>query len=46
MYYDQYLPPELGEKHKDIVQEIFGLQITPEESAKQHEEAVVEFLSR
>jgi raffinose/stachyose/melibiose transport system substrate-binding protein len=46
MYYDQYLPPELGEAHKDIVQKIFGLNVTPEESAKEHEEAVVEFLSR
>jgi len=46
MYYDQYLPPELGEKHKDIVQQIFGLDITPEESAEEHEKAVKEFLSR
>jgi len=46
VYYDQYLPPELGEKHKDITQQIFGLDITPEESAKAQEKAVVEFLSR
>ncbi len=46
LYYDQFFPPELGEVHKDIVQKIFGLTITPEESAKEHEAAIVEYLSR
>lgn len=30
LWYDQFLPPELGEVHKDTMQALFGLEITPE----------------
>ena len=43
LWYDQYLPPELGEVHKDTMQALFGLEITPEEAAAAHEEATVKF---
>jgi len=43
LWYDQYLPPELGEVHKDVMQALFGLEITPEEAAQMHEDAVAEF---
>ena len=46
MPYDQTLPPELGEKHKDTTQAIFGLDMTPEEAAKQMEEKAVELLDK
>lgn len=31
LWYDQYLPPIMGDLHKDTSQEIFGLTKTPEE---------------
>jgi raffinose/stachyose/melibiose transport system substrate-binding protein len=34
LWYDQYLPPELGEAHKDTVQALMGLTMTPEQAAK------------
>jgi len=37
LWYDQYLPPDLGEIHKDTSQALFGLTMTPEEAAKQME---------
>ncbi len=43
LWYDQYLPPELGEVHKDLMQALFGLEITPEEAAAAHEEAVANY---
>jgi len=46
MPYDQTLPPELGEKHKDTTQAIFGLDMTPEEAAKQMEKKAVELLDK
>jgi raffinose/stachyose/melibiose transport system substrate-binding protein len=42
--YDQTLPPELAELHKDTTQSIFGKTITPEEAAKQMEEKAKEVL--
>ncbi len=41
LYYDQFLSPALGEKHKDLVQALFGLAKTPEQVAREHEEAVL-----
>ena len=38
LWYDQELSPKLGEVHKDTVQALFGLSITPEAAAKQMEE--------
>ena len=43
LWYDQYLPPELGEVHKDTMQALFGLEITPEEAAKIQEDATAEY---
>lgn len=34
LWYDQYLPPELGEAHKDTTQALFGLTMTPQQAAK------------
>lgn len=39
LWYDQELPPKLGELHKDQVQELLGLSITPEAAAQQMEAA-------
>jgi raffinose/stachyose/melibiose transport system substrate-binding protein len=39
LWYDQELPPKLGEVHKDTSQALLGLSITPEEAARQMEEA-------
>ncbi len=36
-FYDQFLPPELGELHKDTTQALFGKTMTPEEAAKKME---------
>lgn len=44
MPYDQTLPPELAELHKDTTQAIFGLDMTPEEAAKKMEEKAKEIL--
>lgn len=46
LWYDQYLPPELGEVHKDAMQALFGKEITPEEAARRHEEAAVKFFGK
>jgi raffinose/stachyose/melibiose transport system substrate-binding protein len=39
LWYDQELPPRLGEKHKDLAQALFGLSITPEAAAEQMQDA-------
>ena len=41
LYYDQFLSPALGEKHKDLVQALFGLEMTPQQVAREHEMAVL-----
>jgi raffinose/stachyose/melibiose transport system substrate-binding protein len=46
VYYDQFMSPAMGEKHKDLVQALFGLTITPEEMAKGHETAILEELKK
>lgn len=38
LWYDQYLPPELGEAHKDTTQALMGLTMTPEQAAKTMED--------
>ena len=43
LWYDQYLPPELGELHKDTMQALFGLELTPEEAAAAQEEGTVNY---
>jgi raffinose/stachyose/melibiose transport system substrate-binding protein len=37
LWYDQMLPPALGELHKDTTQALFGLSITPEQAAQKME---------
>ncbi|TPW29093.1 extracellular solute-binding protein [Martelella alba] len=39
LWYDQDLPPAVGEATKDAVQELFGLSITPEQAAQQIQDA-------
>ncbi|KPC49573.1 extracellular solute-binding protein [Amantichitinum ursilacus] len=39
LWYDQELPPKLAEVHKDTVQALFGLSVTPEAAAQQMEAA-------
>lgn len=39
LWYDQELPPKLGEMHKDTTQALFGLSTTPEAAAAQMEAA-------
>jgi raffinose/stachyose/melibiose transport system substrate-binding protein len=46
LWYDQYLPPELGEVHKDTMQALFGLELTPEEAAAAQEEATANFFGQ
>jgi raffinose/stachyose/melibiose transport system substrate-binding protein len=46
LWYDQYLPPELGEVHKDTMQALFGLEMTPEEAAAAHEQAAANFFGQ
>jgi raffinose/stachyose/melibiose transport system substrate-binding protein len=46
VYYDQYLPPAMGEKHKDLIQSLFGLKISPKEVAQAHEKAILEELNK
>ena len=46
LWYDQYLPPELGETHKDLMQALFGLAITPQEAASRQEAAAVAFYKK
>ena len=43
LWYDQNLPPVVGEKHKDLMQELFGLTMTPEEICQAHEDAIEEY---
>jgi raffinose/stachyose/melibiose transport system substrate-binding protein len=44
MPYDQTLPPELGELHKDTTQAIYGLDMSPEEAAQKMEAEAKEVL--
>lgn len=46
VYYDQFLPPAMGELHKDLVQSLFGLSITPQEVARRHEQAIIEEMKK
>jgi len=39
LWYDQELPPKLGELHKDTSQALFGLSLTPQAAAEQMEAA-------
>lgn len=45
LWYNQYLPPELGEKHKDTSQALFDGSMTPEEAAEAMENAAKNFFN-
>jgi raffinose/stachyose/melibiose transport system substrate-binding protein len=45
-FYDQTLPAELAELHKDTTQNIFGMSMTPAEAAKQMEAKAKEVLKK
>ena len=45
LWYDQYLPPAVGEVHKDTCQELFGLTITPEDANAKLQAAMQEYLT-
>lgn len=44
--YDQTLPPELGELHKNTTFDLFGTSMTPEEAAKAMEKLAKELLDK
>jgi raffinose/stachyose/melibiose transport system substrate-binding protein len=46
LYYDQALPPELGEVHKTTTQGLLGGTKTPEEAARLMEEKAREVARR
>lgn len=39
LWYDQELPPKMAELHKDTIQAVFGLSLSPEAAAQQMEDA-------
>jgi raffinose/stachyose/melibiose transport system substrate-binding protein len=45
LWYDQYLPPEVGEVHKNTCQEIFGLSKTPQQANQELQDAMQKYLS-
>lgn len=45
LWYDQYLPTAVSSVHLDTCQELLGLTMTPEEAAKQFQEAMEEYNS-
>jgi raffinose/stachyose/melibiose transport system substrate-binding protein len=46
LWYDQYLPSEVAEVHKDTSQEIFGLTMTPQEANAKLQEAMESYLAK
>lgn len=46
LWYDQYLPPEVGERHKDLCQDIFGLTMTPLEANQALQDAMAAYNSK
>ena len=46
LWYDQYLPAEVAEVHKQTSQEIFGLTMTPEEANKELQSAMTAYLNK
>ncbi len=46
LWYDQYLPPEVGERHKDLCQDIFGLTKTPQEANQALQDAMAAYLKK
>ncbi|NLB91237.1 MAG: extracellular solute-binding protein [Clostridiales bacterium] len=46
LWYDQYLPPEVSEAHKDLCQAIFGLTMTPLEANQGLQDAMAAYNSK
>jgi raffinose/stachyose/melibiose transport system substrate-binding protein len=46
LWYDQYLPPEVAETMKDLVQALFGLTVTPEQAAARLEAAAAAYRNK
>lgn len=46
VYYDQFMPPTMGEVHKNATQALFGLEMSPEDVANAHEKALQEEMSK
>ncbi len=46
LWYDQYLPAEVAEVHKQTSQEIFGLTMTPEEANAELQSAMTSYLNK
>lgn len=46
LWYDQYLPSEVAEVHKDTCQEIFGKTITPQEADTELQTAMADYLAK
>lgn len=45
LWYDQYLPPAVGEVHKSTSQELFGLSVTPQKADQELQAAMQKYLS-
>lgn len=46
LWYDQYLPSEVAEVHKDTCQQIFGLTMTPEQADTTLQTAMKDYLAK
>lgn len=46
LWYDQYLPPELGEVHKNTLQAVFGKTMTPLQAAQEMEAAARQYYGK
>jgi len=46
LWYDQYLPAEVAEVHKETSQQIFGLTLSPEDANKQLQSAMQAYLAK
>ena len=45
LWYDQYLPASVTEVHKDCMNALYALEITPEEIGQKHDAAMQEYLN-
>ena len=45
LWYDQYLPANVTEVHKDCMNALYALEITPEEIGQKHDAAMQEYLN-
>lgn len=43
LWYDQYLPPAVGQVHLDTCQDLFGMITTPEKAASKFQEAMEKY---